>query len=214
MIKYFDINTKGKDYVIGDIHGNFSRVQEQLAWFFNPEVDRLFSVGDLVDRGPESEKVVDWFDKVHAVLGNHEQMIIDAFGGDLLAVMHSVNNGGAWFQKLSVMEQNAIVSKFLDLPIGIEVATANGPVGIVHADIPGFSWNAFKKRPNKEYALWDRGRIYGNVDTPVEDLVALYVGHTPTRNAFVLGNVHYMDNGAWGERSGDRGKIFQIHQIN
>jgi serine/threonine protein phosphatase 1 len=60
---------------VGDIHGHFQRLQQCLeAVGFDPAVDRLFSVGDLVDRGPHSEAALDWLAQpwFHAVQGNHE----------------------------------------------------------------------------------------------------------------------------------------------
>ena len=44
-------NLRGRDLAVGDIHGHFQRLQQCLdAVGFDPAVDRLFSVGDLVDR--------------------------------------------------------------------------------------------------------------------------------------------------------------------
>jgi len=73
--KHFERNTQGRDFAVGDIHGHFTRLQAALeAVDFAPEVDRLFSVGDVVDRGPESERVLDWLAQpwFFAVQGNHE----------------------------------------------------------------------------------------------------------------------------------------------
>jgi len=45
----------GKDYIAGDLHGCFSlleRLMEEVS--FDKNHDRFFSVGDLIDRGPES----------------------------------------------------------------------------------------------------------------------------------------------------------------
>ena len=51
----FAQNTVGRDFAVGDIHGCFTELQRGLeAIGFDPSTDRLFSVGDLVDRGPES----------------------------------------------------------------------------------------------------------------------------------------------------------------
>jgi hypothetical protein len=48
-------NTAGRDFVCGDIHGCFDELDAALAKLqFDPAVDRLISVGDLVDRGPRS----------------------------------------------------------------------------------------------------------------------------------------------------------------
>ncbi|MBP5140546.1 serine/threonine protein phosphatase, partial [Pseudomonas chlororaphis] len=44
----FELNTAGRDFAVGDIHGYFTKLQAALdAIGFNPAVDRLFSVGDL-----------------------------------------------------------------------------------------------------------------------------------------------------------------------
>ena len=57
-------NTRGRDLAVGDIHGHFERLQECLeAVEFDPAVDRLFSVGDLVDRGPASPQALEWLAK-------------------------------------------------------------------------------------------------------------------------------------------------------
>ena len=60
----YQTNALGRDFAVGDIHGSFSALQTALDTIeFNSEVDRLFSVGDLVDRGPESHHVLEWLDK-------------------------------------------------------------------------------------------------------------------------------------------------------
>ncbi|WP_156803421.1 metallophosphoesterase [Frateuria aurantia] len=46
---------------MGEIHGCFSRLEAALALVgFDAGRDRLFAVGDLVDRGPESAEVLNW----------------------------------------------------------------------------------------------------------------------------------------------------------
>jgi hypothetical protein len=61
LVRHLDANQVGRDFVVGDIHGCFSKLSAELERLrFDRDVDRLFSVGDLVDRGPESAAVVDW----------------------------------------------------------------------------------------------------------------------------------------------------------
>jgi serine/threonine protein phosphatase 1 len=75
-IAHFDRNTRGRDLIVGDIHGCFSRLGAHLNYLqFDPARDRLFSVGDLIDRGPESEHALEWLAQpwFHAVKGNHEE---------------------------------------------------------------------------------------------------------------------------------------------
>ena len=76
----YPLNTRGRDFVVGDVHGCFALLDAELAAHgFDPAHDRLFSVGDLVDRGEESPAVLDAVHRhqIKAVRGNHEQMILD-----------------------------------------------------------------------------------------------------------------------------------------
>lgn len=53
--KIFEINEVGKDFIVGDIHGCLDQLKFQLSVTgFDKSKDRLFSVGDLIDRGPDS----------------------------------------------------------------------------------------------------------------------------------------------------------------
>lgn len=61
--------------IIADISGNFTALRRLLAQM--PD-DEAISLGDMIDRGPESRAVVEWFmAHGHAVLGNHEHMMLD-----------------------------------------------------------------------------------------------------------------------------------------
>lgn len=101
LIKRFDINTQGRDFVVGDLHGCRDLLEEKLYEInFDPSVDRMFSVGDLVDRGPDSPGCFALLEKpwFHAIRGNHEQGWIDFARGPGydpdLRYMRS--NGGNW----------------------------------------------------------------------------------------------------------------------
>jgi serine/threonine protein phosphatase 1 len=64
--------------VIGDIHGCYEEfLQVLLKCRFDTEKDTLISLGDLVDRGPDSFKVVDFIMKLPnkiCIRGNHDKV--------------------------------------------------------------------------------------------------------------------------------------------
>lgn len=212
QIKRFEMNTAGRDFAVGDIHGHFTRLQTALdAAGFDPAVDRLFSVGDLVDRGPESLAVDEWILRkpwFHAVRGNHEQMAVDSHAagrGSDQCGMHFIN-GGQWFYGLSSVEQGRYASILQDLPLVIEVETDQGLIGIVHADVPRGGWEEMLKAlsgPSAEaehtaaMLQWSRKRISDENHAGVAGVRAVVVGHTPLRQPAILGNVYHIDTAGW-----------------
>lgn len=208
-VQRYGPNLKGKDYIVGDIHGCLGMLYEKLLDIkFDFDKDRLFSVGDLVDRGPESLGVArlvleKWF---FPVRGNHEQMAIGVAAGKH-NLENYLMNGGKWFFMLSKEEQQQVAALLDTLPLSIEVETSRGKVGIVHADIAGDNWDKWVQKldsnlsNNKlhdlmERALWDRERIRYKDTTGVIGVDRMYVGHTPVHAVTKLDNVFYIDTGA------------------
>lgn len=73
-------------YLIGDIHGCFTELQELLAKVaFNPDNDQLWLTGDLVARGHDSLKVLRFVrslgSTVRLVLGNYDLHLIAIHSG-------------------------------------------------------------------------------------------------------------------------------------
>lgn len=77
-----EANVSGNDYVVMDLHGCYDELMKLLDFVrFDKEKDRLFCGGDLIHRGPYSEKCLQllkernqkgqkWF---FSVLGNHDE---------------------------------------------------------------------------------------------------------------------------------------------
>lgn len=204
-IESYSRNVSGHDYVVGDIHGCFSRLHIELDRIgFDVDRDRLFSVGDLVDRGPESHMALDWLNKpwFHAVRGNHEQMAIDASVGMCDRRTYAAN-GGQWFMDLPDLEQKRFAKAFAELPLVIEVETHGslyeGLVGIVHANCPD-NWADFPGLLNDDVfgmlTMWSRERVNQERRAHVAGVRAVVVGHTPLRQPVTLGNVLHIDTGA------------------
>ena len=207
MIKKLKNNTVGKDYFVGDIHGCYEQLMEALVKIkFNPDVDRLISVGDLVDRGPDSVKCLNllkelWF---HAVSGNHEDMMIKSFRREW-PTHNYIQNGGRWFFHLPYEQQEELVLLAdTKMPLVIEVETDIGTIGVIHANAPD-DWQKYHQLNDDEDffddalvedTIWGRRRIYGNQSGRVKGIDYVVVGHTPVEDVTVLENIVYIDTGA------------------
>ena len=66
---------------IGDVHGHYDGLMRLLAMIDPDASDQVYFVGDLIDRGPKSAQVVEFVRQgpYQCVLGNHEQLLLDAF---------------------------------------------------------------------------------------------------------------------------------------
>ncbi len=79
---------KMRNVIIGDVHGCYGQLKEMLEKVgLDEKRDRLISVGDLMDRGPEPYNVFAFMrdikkrmgDNCILIRGNHEQMLLDAY---------------------------------------------------------------------------------------------------------------------------------------
>lgn len=205
LVKHVPRNEIGRDFVVGDIHGCFDILHVRLQDVnFDESKDRLFSVGDLVDRGTQSEESIDWIAKswFHAVRGNHEDMAIGVFKNEWPAENYAAN-GGQWFLELPTSKRKLYAEVFEALPIMIEIDHQIGKIGIVHADVPCSNWkkacemilNGDPEMDAIQIALWSRKKFTSQNIFKIEDIERVYVGHTPFKEWIVLGNVYFIDTG-------------------
>lgn len=211
--KHFEPNNTGTDYVVGDIHGCYATFMAAFDKLnFNSETDRMFSVGDLVDRGAHSPSCVDLLKLpyFHAVRGNHEQMTIDYMDCQDDYERHRyqhnyICNGGEWFLDMHHDLQKLIADKFRELPIVITV----GDVAIVHADPVYTDFNRLLSDLNSnnetlvervtEAAMWSRDYVnfYGANGIIIEGISKMFLGHTPQiKGPLVNGNMYFIDTGS------------------
>lgn len=211
-ISYIDINKVGNDYVIGDIHGRYDLVYEALKEVnFDENKDRLFCVGDLIDRGKLSYQVLDFLKKpfVYAIRGNHEDILLELYSDinnppteEKLAYVGK-QVGLDWWLSVNLKDRQMIIEALRKLPLVIEINTVRGNVGLIHADInENLSWNEFKQCVEDnvshviEESLWGRKRLSHHIEKQVEGIGRIYVGHTVQNNILKLANVVAIDTGA------------------
>ena len=111
-------------YVIGDVHGHYNELVELINKLPNKFDSKICFVGDLIDRGPDSKKVVDLVKTYNydCVLGNHELMCIDANG-------NPYNMSGGYGQStLNIFGGNG----------GVATLESYGDIGLLQKDIDEF----------------------------------------------------------------------------
>ena len=214
----FRVNEVGRDLVVGDVHGCFCTLERALAALdFLPGQDRLFSVGDLVERGPHSEEAIEWIEQRFAGVtrGNHEQ---GALGWLADRLSGSDVRPYGWLRHIAPESYPRWLIALDRLPLALTIETSHGAVGIVHAESPDPSWI-------RATDLLERGReigvtllgLPGSRETvcryrsrPVEGLRALVHGHEPVRDVECTANRWNIDTGA-GIRSLNRLTVLEVN---
>lgn len=202
-------NTEGRDFIVGDIHGCVDELMAALeAVSFDRKRDRLLSVGDLIDRGPQSEEAIEllyesWF---YAVRGNHEQMMIDAvLGKQELLVLQWMRNGGLWSAGVNESLLRGYALRLDELPHALIVGTGNRRYNIVHAEFFGCNrdLDAAAKAGFDEVQidslLWGRDIFKGGFEPNEEQpgLSTTYCGHSIVEAPFRRGSHVFLDTGAF-----------------
>ena len=216
-IQSFTRNTKGVDYALGDIHGCYRHLERRLEKVgFNKACDRLFTAGDLVDRGPENEWVLDWLGQpfFNVCPGNHELFIQKLYrdgepNEDVLRKCYEFEKSGfEWWGTTSKFFRREFLSRIKNLPSAIQVDTAIGKVGLIHADVPvGYSWDDLPallaldgEDPLRKKLFSSRDRHTSQDQTPVAGIDRVFVGHNVVRKVQQLGNIINLDTGAYKGR--------------
>ena len=176
-------------YAIGDIQGCFEALQRLLAKIsFDRERDRLWLVGDLVNRGPQSLEVLRFVKKLGAaavsVLGNHDLHLIMLAEGcsrerddDTLAAILAAPDREellAWLRTLPLMH---VEDGFAMVHAGLlpqwTVARARALAGEVEAalaaenfrDLLANLWGGEPPAWSDDLAGWRRFRVIVNAMT-------------------------------------------------
>lgn len=202
-------------YAIGDIHGMY-KLTFDLIQKIRDDMDegphKIIFLGDYIDRGPDSAGVIDFIIglqkdfygrkdvEVIALLGNHEQMMLDAVYGGYYGNIWYMNGGTATVNSYGG-DPNDIYDNHLDWLKNLPLFHVDGKCIFVHAGVnPCIGLD----EQSKEEMLWIRedflryrGHYFG---------YTIIHGHTPTTywkksvNPDIFGSRIGVDTGA--EHSG------------
>jgi serine/threonine protein phosphatase 1 len=199
--KTFNTNELGNDYFVGDIHGQYSLLIEQLkSADFNFKTDRLFAVGDIIDRGSESEKCLElliepWF---NSVLGNHEQLFLQGFSNaSFWKVL--VDNGGYWINNWLNNPSKLLAWAHLiriKMPLSFTIKNNSGTIGVIHADAPT-NWSELENLEINEQSfspfIWYRRNLLKPSGNIIKNIDAVIHGHNSMYKPVVINNQLWID---------------------
>ncbi|ASW02220.1 metallophosphoesterase [Paraburkholderia aromaticivorans] len=203
-VEHHPANRGGRDFVVGDLHGCVDALRYLLRVItFDPARDRLFSVGDLVDRGEHSELALTLLDKpwFFAVLGNHEDMLCAVADGRLRR-QSWYGIGGLWALRLSDERLQHYAELVRGLPLARVVGSGKERFNVLHGEF--FGTDAELDAGNfstetRQQLLWGRDLALGNGDPQRQRGLSLtYCGHTPMRDIKQVGSQVFIDTGAFG----------------
>lgn len=188
-------------FVIPDIHGcalTFHHLINQVLQV--RKTDRVYLLGDMIDRGPRSKEVLDLIMELKArgfsvscLRGNHEQMLLDAPKSAESQRTWILNGGYATLDSFGVSKAADIPRRYLEmlnvLPFSIELEDYI----LVHA---GMNFEEGEPFSDTHAMLWSRTV---SIDRRLTSNRRLVCGHTPhDRNeirASLATGIITLDNG-------------------
>lgn len=200
LVRHFEENTKGRDFIVGDIHNCFSLFEKELDKVnVDFSVDRVFSVGDLFDRGPEPKEMTNFFLEQYGygfypVVGNHELLFKYYHLGEDYHGMF-MHNGGEWVNKIDYKTLTHLYAAVNNLPYIITIAKGDKLYSVSHSEITS-NWKEDSEDKLKQMA-WSR-RMWSdpNIETP-EEFENCFIGHTIHKKVKRVGKYIDLDTGSY-----------------
>lgn len=203
-------------FAIGDIHGCSKTFEKLLLDKIQIQKDdKIYCMGDYIDRGKDSKGVIGLILQLRAegyniftLRGNHEQMMLDSLidkeGLDLW-----IRNGGAeTMRSFGIGYLNDLPKKYLsffkETPLYIETEKYI----FVHAGLNFHRKNIFE---DKEAMLWIRD--FSCDQTALKNKLLIH-GHTPKSLKYILnqkGNCINIDGGCVYNHLAPFGKLIALH---
>ena len=170
--------------VFGDIHGQFDGLMKLVNFIDYSADDKLFFLGDLIDRGDRSADVVRWvMENGHSCLrGNHEQMCLDAYRSNEGSLVWKgwMMNGGS--NTLDSYDEGRVPQEHIDWMQQLPLFMDLGDAWLVHA---GLNPNVPLELQGAPEFCWIRDEFHSATEPFFTDKIII-TGHTIT---FVFPNV-------------------------
>ena len=173
-------------YAISDVHGCLDTFQSLLRRLRFSRNDTLYLLGDYIDRGPASKGVIQYIldlrsdgYTLHALRGNHEQLMIDGSHDSAAQASWLRNGGRETLASYFADGRTDIPDAHLHFLDALPYFFTSGDYLLVHA---GLNFAAPDPLQDKEGLLWER-RWYDRIDYDWLGERIIVHGHTPMTRA-------------------------------
>lgn len=183
---------------IGDIHGHAAALESILAIISPRQKDSIVFLGDYIDRGPDSKRVIEQVMKlaercqVVPLMGNHEEMMLNA-RLDINSIQTWIENGGdsAMLSYGTTDDLNSIPSEHIDFLKVLRRFYEIETHFFVHAN---YAPNWRFEQHDSNTALW---LPLTDIPGPHYSGKIAMLGHTPQRDGKILdlGHLICIDTG-------------------
>lgn len=202
-------------YVMSDLHGQYKRFDKMLKKINFSSDDTLYILGDAIDRGPDSMKIIQTIMEMKNIIfliGNHEHMMLESLQDNSKMNLWFINKGFDTYKQFISLPKNIqydiydyLYSRILVIP-NLKVSnqhyylTHSSPLKY-HINFP--KYYADVSDEEKYFVLWERyfnSKIKHTLTTSDIDLINMYkghilvCGHTKTQSVF-FGNIGKNNNG-------------------
>lgn len=167
--------------VIGDVHGHYDGLMTLLEALALGWDDRVYFLGDLIDRGPKSAQVLEFVKEssYQTLLGNHEQLMLNALVDGLTDARSSwqawLCSGGDTTID-SYIETGMMPYKHLEWMRSLPTHLDLGDIWLVHAGVhPTIPID----QQSSEQLCWIRKEFH-NISQPYFPDKLIITGHTIT----------------------------------
>lgn len=226
-----------RHFVFGDIHGKYEALIELLKEFdYDEKTDMLYSVGDMIDRGPQSVECFKFFTEqsnTWAIFGNHEYMMTDDEWFQIW-----VSNGGIYTDdslREHGLDRTFMTKTITKMPMVLDVGENDDDDSfrLIHAEMP-FFWDSDGLKINlstmtREYLSqqlqWSRKTVTAMHTAMPEQVIEMaegmtarndrtvFSGHTFVKEVLLVGNQYFIDTGA-NKLTAINAITKEVHSVN
>jgi len=208
-----------KRYAVGDIHGGAKTFRALLEKIELRREDRLYLLGDYIDRGPNSKGVLDIIMKlqeagfsIYPIRGNHEDMMISCIDKRLLSFPGYVKDYGAvTLSSFGVTKPVELPDRYKEFLIGLPYILEDDKFIFVHACL-----DMNKNNPVTETApdtmLWGDGGFVSSNEIPGRIIIS---GHRIKNADYIRASLDQphiqIDNGAFTDQQPELGNLVALN---